>query len=66
MKKKLFTLALLAMIMVSCTQDNLEIETDANRTITVSATMPKTDDDIPKTDDVYAQTRVSLKLETMD
>lgn len=60
MKKTLFTLALLAMIMVSCTQDNLEIETDANRTITVSATMPKTDDDIPKTDDVYAQTRVSL------
>ena len=52
MKKTLFTLALLAMIMVSCTQDNLEIEAQENRTFTVSAAMPEANDD--------AQTRVSL------
>ena len=52
MKKILFTLAALAMIMVSCTQDNLEIEAQENRTFTISATMPQANDD--------AQTRVSL------
>ena len=52
MKKILFTLAALAMIMVSCTQDNLEIEAQENRTFTVSAAMPEANDD--------AQTRVSL------
>ena len=52
MKKTLFTLAALAMIMVSCTQDNLEIEAQENRTFTVSAAMPEANDD--------AQTRVSL------
>ncbi len=52
MKKILFTLAALAMIMVSCTQDNLEIEAQENRTFIVSAAMPETNDD--------AQTRVSL------
>ena len=39
------------MIMVSCTQDNIEIEQEDNRTFIVSAAMPKADD---------AQTRVSL------
>lgn len=52
MKKILFTLAALAMIMVSCTQDNLEIEAQEDRTFTISATMPQANDD--------AQTRVSL------
>lgn len=52
MKKILFTLAALAMIMVSCTQDNLEIEAQENRTFTVSAAMPEANDN--------AQTRVSL------
>ena len=52
MKYRLFTLALLAMIIVSCTQDNLEIEAQENRTFTVSAAMPEANDD--------AQTRVSL------
>ena len=52
MKYRLFTLALLAMIMVSCTQDNLEIEAQENRTFTVSAAMPEANDN--------AQTRVSL------
>lgn len=52
MKYRLFTLALLAMIMVSCTQDNLEIEAQENRTFTISAAMPEANDD--------AQTRVSL------
>ena len=52
MKKILFTLAALAMIMVSCTQDNLEIEAQENRTFTISAAMPEANDD--------AQTRVSL------
>lgn len=52
MKKTLFTLAALAMIMVSCTQDNLEIEAQENRTFTISAAMPEANDD--------AQTRVSL------
>ena len=52
MKKTLFTLALLAMIIVSCTQDNLEIEAQENRTFTVSAAMPEANDN--------AQTRVSL------
>ena len=51
MRKTLFTLAALAMIMVSCTQDNIEIEQEDNRTFIVSAAMPKADD---------AQTRVSL------
>ena len=52
MKKILFTLATLAMIMVSCTQDNLEIEAQENRTFSISAAMPEANDD--------AQTRVSL------
>lgn len=52
MKKTLFTLAALAMIMVSCTQDNIEIEAQENRTFTISAAMPEANDD--------AQTRVSL------
>lgn len=41
MKKTLFTLAALAIIMASCTQDNLEIEQEDNRTFTVSAAMPE-------------------------
>ena len=52
MRKILYTLAVLAMIMASCTQDNLETEQEDNRTFIVSAAMPETNDD--------AQTRVSL------
>lgn len=41
MRKILFTLAAFAMIMVSCTQDNdLEIERNEGRTVTISAAIP--------------------------
>lgn len=57
MKKLLFTLAALAMLMASCTQDNWDVEQSATandtRTFTVKATMPQSTPD----------TRVSLEAD---